>query len=113
FLLGEDNDPSRSVGEALEQNEPPLGGLPALVILSAGRPTSCRRILSEGDVSGSFRHVARARWLQLSDYVRAARIIPNRPNRPLPDRRRSLGPCGCSGGAPDGAPQRRSHFRPC
>src|SRR5204863_6006722 len=30
FLLGEDNDPSRSVGEALEQNEPPLGGLPAL-----------------------------------------------------------------------------------
>jgi hypothetical protein len=26
FLLGEDNDPSRSVGEALEQNEPPLKG---------------------------------------------------------------------------------------
>ena len=26
FLLGEDYDPSRSVGEALEQNEPPLGG---------------------------------------------------------------------------------------
>ncbi len=34
FLLGEDYDPSRSVGEALEQNEPPLGG-PGCLILSA------------------------------------------------------------------------------
>jgi hypothetical protein len=45
FLLGEDHDPSGSVGEALEQNEPPLGGLAAsargesrVVILSAGSP---------------------------------------------------------------------------
>ena len=59
FLLGEDDDPSRSVGEALEQNEPPLGEHAApLPVFSFYRPVGpllWRRIGSEDDVSGTFR----------------------------------------------------------
>jgi hypothetical protein len=54
FLLGKDNDPSRSVGEALEQNEPPLGEPGACRLCSFYRPPGpllWRRIGFVDDVS--------------------------------------------------------------
>ncbi len=51
FLLGKDNDPSRSVGEALEQNEPPLGE-PVCSFYRPVGPLLWRRAESETDLSG-------------------------------------------------------------
>jgi hypothetical protein len=98
FLLGEDNDPSRSVGEALEQNEPPLK-VSLLLILSAGRLASLAAAGGGSDVSGTFADCFRkltgpvgsalALCLRLDarDHShRPAVGVPNRPNRPLPGR---------------------------